>query len=105
VKRGLVIREWRLARDSSAKKNHLEIDIPGLSAINGPLSVDDEDGDATDTTLAQLLDLIVDRLSVLVRIDVCDGLGIVEGSGAIRNGSLLNVPHPYSSSMTPLRSH
>lgn len=75
VKRGLVIRERRLIQDRSSKVIHLEIDVPGLSASNGPLAVDDNDGDATDATLAGCFDLIVDSLGVLVRIEVCDGLG------------------------------
>jgi len=69
------MRERRLAQDRSAKIIHLEIDVPCLSATNGPLAVDDKDGDATDATLAGCFDLIVDRLGVLVRVEVCDGLG------------------------------
>jgi len=75
VKRGLVMRERRLAPDRSAEIIYLEIDIPRLSATNGPLAVDDKDWDATDATLAGCFDLIVDRLGVLVRVEVCDGLG------------------------------
>lgn len=75
VKRGSVMRERRLVLDRSAKIIHLEIDVPCLSATNGPLAVDDKDGDATDATLAGCFDLIVDRLGVLVRVEVCDGLG------------------------------
>ena len=54
---------------------HLEIDGPGLTATNSPLPIDDEDGDSTNATLAGFLDLVFDRLSVRVRIEICDCLG------------------------------
>ena len=45
---------------------YLKVDVPGLPATNGPFSVDDNDGDPIDATLADCFDLIFDHLSVLV---------------------------------------
>ena len=66
MKRGLFIRERKLAQDGIAEITYLQVDVPGLSASNSPLSVDDDNGDPTDATLAGYFDLIFNRLSVLV---------------------------------------
>lgn len=55
----------------------LEVDILGLSAANGPLPFDDDDGDSADTTLASTIDLVFNRLSVVVRLEVDDGLILI----------------------------
>lgn len=44
----------------------LGVDVPGLSTSDGPLAVDDKDGDSTNATLPGFLDLIFDYLSILV---------------------------------------
>ena len=75
VKSGLVIRERRLVQDKGAEIAYLEVNVLGLSATNGPLPIDNENGDPADAPLADTLDLIFDGLSVLVRGEVCDGLG------------------------------
>lgn len=54
---------------------HLQVDVPGLSATNGPFSIDNDDWDSTDTTFAGFLDLIFDFLGVRVRVEVSNGLG------------------------------
>lgn len=74
LKRVLVIHERRLTQDGSVKVIHLEVDVPRLSTGDSPFSFDDEDGDSTDTTLAGFLDLVFNRLDVLVRIEIGDGL-------------------------------
>lgn len=63
-----------LAGDETSEIIHLEVDVLGLSAADGPLPFDDDDGDSTDTTLASTIDLLFNRLSVLFRVEVGDGL-------------------------------
>lgn len=55
----------------------LEVDVLGLPATNGPLPFNDDDGDSADTTLASTIDLVFNRLSVLVRVEVGDGLILI----------------------------
>jgi len=52
--------------DRIAEIIYLLVDVLGLPATNGPLSVDDNNGDPTDATLLGFFDLIFNRLSVLV---------------------------------------
>lgn len=66
VERGLVICERRLGQDTISETIHLQVDVPGLSATDGPLSIDDDDGNPTDATLAGFFDLVFNRLTVFV---------------------------------------
>jgi len=66
---------------------HLQVDVPGLAATNGPLAIDNDDRHSADTTLAGFLDLIFDFLDVRVRSEVCDGLGCSEWVRRYTQGS------------------
>lgn len=52
----------------------LKVDVPGLTATDGPLSLDDNNRNSANTTFAGLLNLIFDCLDILVRLEVCNGL-------------------------------
>lgn len=53
---------------------HLKVDVPSLTATDGPLSLYDDDGNSGDATLAGLLDLIFDCLDVFVRLEIFNSL-------------------------------
>jgi len=63
----------------------LEVDVPGLSTGNCPSSFDDKDGDSTDSTLAGFLDLIFNRLDILVRIEIGDSLILTHQTRRLRD--------------------
>jgi hypothetical protein len=62
---------------------NLNVDVPGLAATNGPLALDDQDGNPGDPTAAGFLDLIVDRLNIFVWFEVCDGLNMAVAKWAV----------------------
>lgn len=53
---------------------HLEVDVPSLSATNGPLSLDDDDGNPVDAIPAGFLDLVFHSFDILIRAEVCNSL-------------------------------
>ena len=99
---------WRNERsyasgDGRDEVAHLEVDVPGLSATDSPLALDNDNGDTIDAALAGLLDLVFDFLNILVGIQVRNGLMIVTVSVSIprdrratRHTSSLLIRHDAS---------
>ena len=70
-----ITRERRVINDRRCEMVHLQVHVPGLSTTDGPLALDDDDWYSADATLASFPDLIFYFLDVLVRGEVCGGLG------------------------------
>lgn len=83
-----VSRDWFW--DGNAEEIHLKVDVPGLTTTDGPLSLDDNNRNSANATLAGLLDLIFDCLDILIRVEVCDGLdAVVKESDAMQDSGFV----------------
>lgn len=50
----------------NVETTHLKVNVPRLATTNGPLSLDDDNGNPADAALTGFLDLVFDRLDVLI---------------------------------------